>query len=207
MKFSHTLVSLAAAGLLASMAAGVTAAQHGHKMPMELSRYGGPVYSGSPMLNITASLVQAGGGPEHFSTATALTAMVGGELVNKEVAKLTKQYGKERITSWLRVGDFAVDDALKIATKADVKLPHGTLSGKELASALVQAGIDKHGTFYVEYMLDKLLSHKIHMTVMDDIDAKYGTTADREYHRISNQALYDLAQALGDKKVKLAHFH
>src|SRR5579884_2809159 len=115
MKLPFKRATLAAASLLVTMAAGVAVAQHGHKMAIEQSRYGGPVYSGSPMLNITASLVQAGGGPEHFSTATALTAMVGGELVNKEVTKLTKQYGKERITSWLHVGDFAVEDALKIA--------------------------------------------------------------------------------------------
>ena len=42
---------------------------------------------------------------------------------------------------------------------------------------------------------------------MDAIDAKYGKGADANYHKISNQAFYDLAQALGAKSVKLASFH
>ncbi len=42
---------------------------------------------------------------------------------------------------------------------------------------------------------------------MDDIDQKYGAAADANYHRIANQAHYDLAQALGVTTVKLAVFH
>jgi len=174
---------------------------------MAHSRYGGPSYTGAPALPVTAALVQAGGGPEKFSAATALTAMVGKKLVGQEVAKLTKQYGAEPIKSWLTVFDFAVKDALKIATDAGVTLPHGTLKGKALATALVTAGLDKDNTFYVEFMLDKALSHKIHEKVMDDIDVKFGADADTSYHRITNQAMYDLAQALGAKQVKLAKFH
>jgi hypothetical protein len=56
-------------------------------------------------------------------------------------------------------------------------------------------------------MLDKAISHNIHERVMDDIDRKFGLTADADYHRISNQAMYDLAHALGAKSVKLAGFH
>jgi hypothetical protein len=174
---------------------------------MDMSRYGGPVWSGKPALNVTASLVQAGGGPAHFSSAKALTAMVGPKLVNAEVGKLTKQYGAAKVKSWLTVFDYAVDDALGIATKAGVKLPKGNLAGKQLAATLVKAGLDKDGTFYVEYMLDKAVSHKIHVAVMDDIDKKYGAAADSNYHAVTNQAMYDLAHALGAKNVKLAPFH
>jgi len=42
---------------------------------------------------------------------------------------------------------------------------------------------------------------------VDDIDAKYGASADANYHKLSNQAMYDLAQALGAKSVMLASFH
>ncbi|MGH8280097.1 MAG: hypothetical protein ACRETQ_11130 [Gammaproteobacteria bacterium] len=42
---------------------------------------------------------------------------------------------------------------------------------------------------------------------MDDTDAKYGSTYDANYHVITNQAFYDVAQALGDKSVKLASVH
>lgn len=179
----------------------------GHAMMAAQSRYGGPAYTGKPALNVTASLVAAGGGGKSFSAAKALTAMVGKDLVNKEVAKLTKQYGAERVKNWLAVFDFAVADALKIATNAKVKLPAANLKGKQLAAALVTAGLDKDNTFYVEFMLDKALSHGIHEQVMNDIDAKFGAEVDADYHRITNQAMYDLAQALGVKQVKLAEFH
>ncbi|MBV9848067.1 MAG: hypothetical protein JO250_00115 [Armatimonadetes bacterium] len=171
------------------------------------SRYGGPVYDGPPALTVTASLVKAGGGPENFSIATALTSMVGPNLVGAEVKKLTRQYGKARVGSWITVFNFAVSDALQKATAAGVTLPEGNLSGKALAATLVKAGLDKKGTFYTEYLLDKAVTHKIHMAVMDDIDAKYGVQKDEDYHRITNQAMADLAHALGAKTVKVASLH
>jgi len=178
----------------------------GGEMPM-VARYGGPSYGGAPALAVTASLVAAGGGAENYSTARALTAMVGKDLVTAEMAKLTKQYGAAKVQTWLTVFDFAVKDALKIATKAGVKLPKPTLQGKELAAALVTAGADKDRTFYVEFLLDKVVSNKIHHQVMADIDAQFSPADDGEYHRITNQAMYDLAQALGAKQIKLAEFH
>lgn len=176
------------------------------KMVM-MARYGGPSYGGDPALDVTASLVMAGGGPENFSIAKALTAMVGDELVKVEVEKLTKQYGAEKVQTWLTVFDFAIKDALRIATEAGVKLPEGKLMAKKLAETLVMAGTDKGGTFYTEFLLDKAVTNAIHHKVMDNIDAKFGIDADTTYHQITNQAMYDLAQALGAKKVKLASFH
>jgi hypothetical protein len=170
-------------------------------------RYGGSSYLGSPALNVTASLVQAGGGAAHYSTAKALTSMVGKKLVDAELAKLTKQYGKAKISSWIKVGDYAVADSLRIATRAGVKLPKGNLRGKALASALVKAGLEKDGVFNIELLLDKAVSHKIHEQVMDDIDKKFGGAADANYHKISNQAFYDLAHALHATSVKLNKFH
>jgi hypothetical protein len=174
---------------------------------MDMSRYGGPVYEGAPALDVTAALVQAGGGAGNFSTAAALTSMVGGDAVTGEVTKLDKQYGDQNVQSWLSVFDFAVKDALSIATKAGVTLPAGSLTGKDLAVTLVKAGLDTDNTFYTEFMLDKAVSHKIHVQVMEDIDAKYGGAADTNYHRISNQAFVDLAHALGANDVKVADFH
>ena len=176
-------------------------------MRMDMSRYGGPVYNGAPALAVTASLVQAGGGADGFSIATALTSMVGPDLVKAEVGKLTKQYGKARVGSWITVFNFAVTDALQKATAAGVTLPDATLSGKDLAATLVKAGLDKKGTFYTEFLLDKAVTHKIHEAVMGDIDTKYGAKADTDYHRITNQAMVDLAHALGAKTVKVASLH
>jgi hypothetical protein len=176
-------------------------------MKMDMCRYGGPVYNGSPALKVTASFVSAGGGPGDFSIANALTAMVGEKVVQAEVGKLNNQYGKEKVDSWIEVFNFAVKDSLKIATAAGVSLPEADLKGKKLATTMVKAGLDKDGTFWIGFLLDKAVTHKIHVQVMDDIDAKFGEEADANYHRITNQAMYDAAQALGASSVKLASFH
>ena len=206
-------VAVAATVVLPGLAANAAMEHHmsmKHHMAMghmDMSRYGGPVYTGAPALNVTASLVAAGGGPAHFSIATALTSMVGAKLVTGEVGKLTKQYGKARVGQWVTVFNFAVDDALKIATKAGVKLPDGDIKGKTLAVTLVKAGLDSKGTFYTEYLLDKAVTHKIHDAVMIDIDNKFGARADTSYHSITNQAMVDLAHALGAKTVRVASLH
>jgi len=198
------------AGLLAGSAAFADDSMSNSSMSsQQMGRFGGPVYNGPPALAVTSSLVAAGGGAGDYSTATALTNMLGAETVKAEVGKLTKQYGADAVTQWLKTFDFAVKDALKIATAAGVKLPEATLSGKDLAVTLVKAGTAPDGTFQIEFLLDKAVSHKIHNQVMDDIDANpsLGKKANLDYHRISNQAFYDVAQALGMTSVKLAANH
>ena len=173
-------------------------------------RFGGPVYTGAPALDVTAALVKAGGGAADYSTAAALVSMVGKPTVDAEVAKLSKQYGADAVTLWLKTFDFAVKDSLKIATAAGIKLPApAPLEGKALAVALVKAGVDSDGYFQIELLLDKAVSHNIHVQVMNDIDKEpgLGKKADLQYHQISNQAFYDLAQALGATSVKLSPVH
>ena len=177
------------------------------KMDMSKNMFGGPVYTGDPALAVTASLVQAGGGPQSFSVATALTSMVGADTVKSELASLTKEYGKKRVDRFIEVFDFAVKDALEKATAAGVTLPDGTLSGKDLATTLVKAGMDDRGVFWTGFLLDKAVTHKIHTAVMTDIDQKFGMDADKDYHRISNQTHYDLGKALGVDGVKRAPLH
>ena len=181
----------------------VSGAMHG--------RFGGPVYTGAPALGVTAALVMAGGGPAKFSTAAALTTMVGKATVAAEVAKLSKQYGAAAVTQWLKTFDYAVGDSLKIATAKGIKLPAADpkMTGAKLATTLVTAGTDADGVFQIEFLLDKAVSHGIHVQVMNDIDKApgFGKKADLDYHTISNQAFYDVAQALGAKSVKLAPLH
>lgn len=175
-----------------------------------MNRYGGTVYTGPPALGTTAALVKAGGGPGHFSLATALTSMVGSKMVNAEVGKLTKQYGKQAVGQWMTGFNFSVEDSLRLATKAGVTLPSPTahLNGKSLAAALVSAGVDsKTHVFWAGRLYDKTITHTIHDQAMNDIDAKYGATTDLVTHKISNQAMYDLARALGDTNVHLAGLH
>jgi hypothetical protein len=170
------------------------------------SRYAGPCYQGNPDLGLASSLAAAGGGAVHFSAGQALASMVGRSLATKEVANLTRQYGKARIGTWIQVFNYVVVDSVRIAGKSGIRLPAGRLRGRALAGALVRAGISDN-TYYIEYMLDKLVSHRIHEKVMDDIDAKFGPRANADYHRISNQAMYDLAHALGARGVKRCEFH
>jgi hypothetical protein len=195
MKFLIVTITAALAGTLC-----------GQGMRMD-ARYGGPSYMGKPALNVTSSLIAAGGGTAHFSTPKALTAMVGEKTVTGEVGKLTKQYGASRVNKWLAIFDFAVDDAIKIVTAAKVQLPAPSINGATLASTLVKASMDKNGTIYTELLLDKALTHGIHGKVMDDIDAKFSPEDDLDYHRITNQLLYDVGVALKIKHVKLAVLH
>jgi hypothetical protein len=178
----------------------------GSKMMPGMDRFGGPTYTKSTDLPTTIAFVNAGGGPGKFSTATALTALVGADVTSKEVAKLTTQYGKPAVDSFVTVFSYAVNDATKIATADGIAFPAPALSGDKLAGQIIRDGT-ADGTFETGYLLDHLLTHKIHDQVMGDIDAKYGAAADASYHKISNQAMYDIAQALGDKNVMLASLH
>jgi hypothetical protein len=164
----------------------------------DASRFSGPgVYAGAPDLPLTLSLIAAGGGPAHF-TSTALVGTLAGPATNAEVAKLTKQFGAKKLKSFLTVFDFVVADSLKIVTAKKVPLPKqprpNPKDGKALSAALYAAGI-QDGNYNVEVMLDKLVSHPIHLTVMDDIDAKYGRDADANYHIVLLQAMRDLKAA------------
>jgi hypothetical protein len=177
-----------------------------HGMPTGKAGGDGVPYVGAPDLQGAISLVTAGGPVGHFSVVQAITSMAGAKVANAEVAKLIKQYGKDRATSFITVQNFAVNDAVKIATAAGVKFPAPMVHGTALAKRVVLLGV-VDGTYYEGTQLDHLVTNKIHMQVMDDIDAKFGKTADANYHLIANQAHYDLAQALGATSVMLAPYH
>lgn len=171
--------------------------------------FGGPIYSGAPALTVTAALVKAGGGAENFSFAKALVSMLGEKTVNEEVAKLTKQYGKAEVHTFITGMDYAVTDGLKRATEAGVKLPAAPadLHGVALARTLVTAGTTPDGVWWSGYLFDHALSHPLHNQVMEDINTNVSTQADMTTHKILNQAMYDVAHALGHKHVQLASLH
>lgn len=173
-----------------------------------VNRYGGPTYTGQPALGVTAALVRAGGGAKHFSFARALDRMLGSKTVNAEVAKLTRQYGKHRVHEWLQGLNAAVDDGLTIATQDGIKLPKPAMRpGTGLAAALVQAGTAHNGVFWSGLLFDHALSHGIHDKVMDATTAEHGAAFTANYHTITNQAMVDVAHALGHKHVKVAPDH
>ena len=93
-----------------------------------------------------------------------------------------------------------IADSLKIVTAAKVALPAAPSpnpkDGKALAAALYTDGVGPTG-FSVEYMLDHLVTHPVHVQVMKDIDAKYGVPADAAYHVVTLQIFKDLKAVYG----------
>ncbi|MGH9466788.1 MAG: hypothetical protein ACRD1Y_05480 [Terriglobales bacterium] len=171
--------------------------------------FGGPVYNGRPALQVTAALVQAGGGAAHFSFSKSLVSMLGQNTVNAEVAKLTRQFGQRNVQDFIQGMNYAVDDSLKRATEEGIHLPPAPadLKGVRLAKTLVAAGTAPDDVWWAGWLFDKALTHKIHDQVMADFNAKFGAIPDQNTHRILNQAMYDVAQALGHKSVQLASLH
>ncbi len=168
-------------------------------MAMNHARFSGaPVYTGSPNLPLTLSVIVAGGGPASFDS-TKLVGSLAGPLAPAEVQSLTAQFGADHVASFLTVFNFVIADSLKLVTAANVPLPTTPVpaptDGKALSAALYTAGVTPAGRFDVEYMLDTLVTHPIHVQVMNDIDAKYGVAADGNYHAVLTQAIYDLKSA------------
>ncbi len=155
-------------------------------------------YTGAPDLPLTLSLIAAGGGPAKYNTVTLVRTLTG-PLFEAEVKSLTDKYGAESVKSFLTTFDFVISDALKIVSEKKIALPTrpavDPADGKALSAALYKAGIAADGNFDVEYLLDTLVSHPIHVQVMDDIDAKISRKADQNYHVILTQAFKDLKGA------------
>lgn len=203
---------IAAAGLLfggIALAADTAPAQStppAHAPAHEMGWFGGEAYTGEPALVATAALVKAGGGADNFSFATALTTMLGAETVNAEVAKLTEQFGAEKVGNFIEGMDLAVNLAIKDASAQGIVFPDvpADLTGTKLATTLVNAGTGADGTFWSGILFDKALSHPIHLQVMAQIEAKHDRAYDKNIHLVLNQAMYDVAQALKIDGVKLA---
>jgi hypothetical protein len=185
---------VAGAALLASAAPSLAKADH--------ARFSSaPVYTGAPALPTTLSMIVAGGGPSAFQS-TKLVGVLAGDKTAAEVASLQAKFGADNVKSFLEVFDFVVNDSLAKVTAAKVPLPSqpdpSPTDGRALAAALYTLGVDPDTkTFDVEYMLDGLVTHPIHVAVMDDIDAKYGKAADANYHAVLTQAMMDLKSVYG----------
>ena len=124
-----------------------------------------------------------------------------GPVTQTEMASLTKKFGPDNVASFEKTFDYVITDSLAQATTAGVALPATPLpdpaDGRALASALYTAGVAPHGGYDVEYMLDSLVSHVIHVAVMNDIDANpdLGPKADANYHAVLAQTMLDLKNA------------
>ncbi len=202
MKIIRSIAAVMTLGLAAAVAAPALAMD---KMDsgmkgMSMARFGGGVYTGKPDLPLTLSVVLAGDGPKEFKTVKLVHALAGDKTAG-EVASLTKKYGAANVAQFLKTFDFVINDSLAIVTKAKIALPSDPepdpKDGKALAAALYKAGTDSKGKFTVEYMLDHLVSHPVHVQVMKDIDKKYGVKADATYHVALTQVMSDLKAVYG----------
>ncbi len=159
------------------------------------------VYTGAPNLPLTLSVIVAGGGPTSFDS-TKLVGVLAGDKTSAEVASLQGKFGADNVASFLEVFNYVINDSVAKVTAAKVALPStpepSPTDGKALAAALYTQGVNPDTkAFDVEYMLDGLVTHPIHVSVMDDIDAKYGKKADANYHAVLTQAMSDLKSVYG----------
>jgi hypothetical protein len=173
----------------------------GSMMSSEHARYSGaPVYTGKPALATTLSMIVAGGGPKDFDSVK-LVGVLAGAKTAAEVASLDQKFGADNVKSFLTVFNFVVNDSVAKVTAAKVALPAtpdpSPADGKALAAALYKLGVTPSGSYDVEYMLDALVTHPIHLAVMDDINKKYGMAADGNYHAVLTQAMLDLKSVYG----------
>lgn len=81
------------------------------------------------------------------------------------------------------------------------------MSGAALAGALADVGAASYGMFWSGHLFRCAVSYKLRNQVMMDIDMKCDTRVNAVTRRIRNQAICDVAQALGTEDVKSASFH
>lgn len=201
-----SITAFAAAAVFSAAQTGAIPAKDGDGTTQH-ARYGGGTDLGAPTLNVTSSMVRAGGGAANFSFDQALRNGAGDEWVTTELSQLGEKYGRKKVSKWEETMEFAVSDSLTKCTEAGIVMPHSEMHGRQLAMAMVNAGVDKQHQFTTDLWMDRIESHGVNLKVMDDVDKQYGSDADADCHMISNQYFFDLAGHLGMPQVKLAGFH
>ncbi|HEY4127375.1 MAG TPA: hypothetical protein VGN70_04970, partial [Gammaproteobacteria bacterium] len=186
------IVGIVAVLISISVLAAVPGKDHDNNM------FGGAVDQGSASLDLTAALVQAGGGPERFSMKTALISMLGQEGADQEIGKLQRQYGSGEVQHWLQGSDWLVLDGLNQLrnTGTDLPPPDSDLTGAKLASALVDAGVAPGDTaFWTGYYYDHLFSHAVNKVLETDMNRKFSERYAKDVYAVNNQVMYDLSQS------------
>lgn len=156
---------------------------------------GPTTYTGTPDLTVTAELVAAGGGPAHFDSKK-LVGVMAGTHAPAALAYLTQRYGATNVDAFFRTFTFAVNDSLRYATEKGIALPPAAApSGPVLTKHLFAAGTMPNGSYDVGYMLERLVSHPIHMWVMWDINKQpeLGRKTDETFHIVLTDAMHKLA--------------
>lgn len=156
---------------------------------------GPTTFDGTPQLTVTAEMVAAGGGAEHFDSKK-LVGVMAGKNAPAALGYLTRTYGAANVDAFFRTFTYAVNDSLRYATEKGIKLPPAAVpSGAVLTGHLYAAGTLPNGQYDVGYMLERLVSHPIHMWVMWDINKQpdLGRKTDETFHIILTDAMHKLA--------------
>ena len=167
----------------------------GLSAPASAGWKGPTMFHGTPDLMITSEMVAAGGGAAHFDSKK-LVGVMAGQHAPAALAYLTKTYGPANVDAFFRTFTYAVDDSLKYATQKGIKLPPARVpSGTVLTAQLYHAGTLPNGQYDVGYMLERLVSHPIHMYVMWDINKQphLGKKTDETFHIMLTDAMHKLA--------------
>ncbi len=152
------------------------------------------IYHGAPNLPLAVSLVVAGGGPDHFSSALLYQRLTGpAEPV--ETKKLRAEYGDAAVVGAFALMDYAIDDVLRIYGRSGTQLPSPNPAPSDLptlAHALYAAGITGSGKWDVGFMLEKIMSHPVHRVVMHDLDARFTHPVNARFHTILAEMMHDV---------------
>jgi hypothetical protein len=152
-------------------------------------------YRGTPDLSLTAEVVAAGGGPAHFDSKR-LVGVMAGKNAPAALAYLTQRYGSANVDAFFKTFTYAVDDSLRYATQKGISLPATSVPrGAILTQQLYAAGTLPNGQYDPGYMLERLVSHPIHMWVMWDINKQpdLGKQTDETFHIMLTDAMHKLA--------------
>ena len=157
-------------------------------------------YTGEPDLAAALSLLLAGGGVRSFDGPKLIGAL-GGDHTQAEIGSLQERFGADQVKSFLNVFTFAGGQFVRYVAAAQLTWPASPVpdpgNGKGLALYLCGLGVPPGGRFDVEYLLDRLFSHAVHVKVMDEIDANFGPAADANFHAVLSRALVDLNASYG----------
>lgn len=207
------IVLLAAAPAFVPAYAGVNLQQPPLPRPSQQTEsgpFGGTVHDGAASLQLTAALIQAGGGTESFSTRTALDNLLGSAAADQELAKLEHQYGAPGVRRWLEISDWLMHQGIVQLrnTGTELPTPPDDLSGAKLVAALVDAGLAPGDTtFWSSCWYDQLFSHGINKVLVEDLDRRFGERRARSAYAVNNQAMYDISQQTHTGDVRLAKLH
>ncbi|HTU68936.1 MAG TPA: hypothetical protein VMF11_01330 [Candidatus Baltobacteraceae bacterium] len=149
-------------------------------------------------LNLGSTLIATGGGAGSYSTIRAFDRMVGPDTVLTNENKIAAQYGQTNVNQFIRMFDYAISDAWKVAGEDNVSMPPpGQLSGQALATALVQAGMQQGGTFDIDHLFSQLFGAKVASQVMTDLNVRFGAGSSGNFARMADQFFTNIGQTVG----------